>query len=72
MAQRNGYRERDGDAGAGTAELRISWQPKGSYFPGLLRGVKLVISDAHEGRRQRCSPHLVRCRVQFLRNVVAY
>ena len=40
-----------------------------------LRGVKLVISDAHEGLKaavQRSSATWQRCRVHFMRNALAY
>lgn len=36
LAQRNGYRDRDRETGAGTVELRIPKLRKGSYFPGFL------------------------------------
>ena len=36
LVQRNGYRDRDWEACAGTVPLRIPKLGKGSYFPGFL------------------------------------
>jgi hypothetical protein len=36
LAQRNGWRERDGQSRAGTLELGIARLRKGGYFPGFL------------------------------------
>ena len=56
-------------------ELRIPKLRRGSYFPGL-RGVKLVISDAHEGLKAAITKVLSatwqRCRVHFMCNALAY
>ena len=42
LAQRNGYRERDWRASAGTIERRIPKLRKGSYFPGFLEPRRLA------------------------------
>jgi len=42
FAQRNGYRDRDWEARAGTVELRIPKLSKGSYFPGFLEPRRLA------------------------------
>ena len=36
LTDRNGYRERSWETGAGTVELKIAKLRKGSYFPGFL------------------------------------
>ncbi len=60
-AYRNGYRARSCDTRVDTIELAIPWAVRGwSVLDGLpahlvkrgLHGVKLVISDAHEGIRK--------------------
>ena len=44
LAQRNGYRERDGQTREGTPELRLPKPRKGSYFPGFLKPRRMSCS----------------------------
>jgi putative transposase len=61
----------------GTSEAEPFWtEVLRSLMRGGLRGVRLVISDAHEGLKAAVSKVLSatwqRCRVHFLRNALAY
>jgi transposase-like protein len=63
--------------GLGPSEAEPFWS---SFLKGLLKrglkGVKLVISDAHEGLKHAAAKHLgatwQRCRVHWMRNALTY
>ena len=72
---RNGSRPRVWDTRVGTIELAVPNVRPGSHRRGL-RGLRLVISDAHEGLKQAVGTVLSgaswqRCRVHFMRNLLA-
>jgi putative transposase len=68
LVQRNGYRERDWEARAGTVALRIPKLRRGSYFPGFLdrrraaeKALTAVIQEAYiQGISTRSVDSLVR------------
>lgn len=62
MAQRNDYRDRDWERGAGTVELRIPKLRKGTYYPSFLeprrmaeKALTAVIQEGIQGISTRRS-----------------
>src|SRR4029078_8416860 len=68
LNQRNGYRDRGGEARAGSVDLRIPERRKGSYFPGFLeprraaeKAMVAVIQEAYvQGVSTRSVDELVK------------